>query len=106
MKSTALGLLLPLMSTAANYSAQKSTDHEIEVVRLSDAAHKTEVSIAPSFGNMAYEMKVNGKDTASTRTRIGRTARSICSIPIWETIAMTAITSRSTACWLSRRCGR
>ena len=50
------------MSTAANYSAQKATDHDMEVVRLTDAAHKTEVSIAPSFGNMAYEMKVNGKN--------------------------------------------
>jgi aldose 1-epimerase len=50
------------MSTAANYSAQKASDHGIDIVRLGDAAHKTEVSIAPSFGNMAYEMKVNGKD--------------------------------------------
>jgi aldose 1-epimerase len=50
------------MSTAANYSALKSTDQSIEIVRLADAAHKTEVAIAPSFGNMAYEMKVNGKN--------------------------------------------
>jgi aldose 1-epimerase len=62
MKPAALSLLLPLMSTAANYSAQKSSDHGIDVVRLTDAAHKTEVAIAPSFGNMAYEMKVNGKN--------------------------------------------
>jgi aldose 1-epimerase len=62
MKPAALALLLPLMSTAANYSAQKTSDNSIEIVRLTDAAHKTEVAIAPSFGNMAYEMKVNGKN--------------------------------------------
>jgi len=62
MKPVALALLLPLMTAAANYSAQKSSDHAIEIVRLADAAHKTDVSIAPSFENMAYEMKVNGKD--------------------------------------------
>ncbi len=54
--------LMPLMSDAANYSAQKATADGLEVVRLADSAHKTEVSIAPSFGNMAYEMKVNGKN--------------------------------------------
>jgi aldose 1-epimerase len=50
------------MSEAANYSAGKSSDHGIEIVRLADAAHKTEVSIVPSVGNMAYEMKVNGRN--------------------------------------------
>jgi len=62
MKPAALALLLPLMSTAAHYAVQQSTDHEMDVVRLTDAAHKTEVAIAPRFGNMAYEMKVNGKN--------------------------------------------
>ena len=66
MKAAALALLLPLMSPAANYSAAKSTDHGIEIVRLTDAARKTEVSIAPSVGNMAYEMKVNGKNILFT----------------------------------------
>src|SRR5437016_504694 len=62
MKPAALAVFFPLMAAAANYTAQKSTDHGIDVVRLGDAARKTEVSIAPSFGNMAYEMKVNGKN--------------------------------------------
>jgi len=44
----------------ANYSAQKVTVDGLEVVRLTDAAHHTEVSILPSVGNFAYEMKVNG----------------------------------------------
>ena len=49
------------MTQAANYSAKKATVDSVEVVRLSDAAHHIEVSIAPSVGNIAYEMKVNGK---------------------------------------------
>ncbi|MFN7994653.1 MAG: aldose 1-epimerase [Bryobacteraceae bacterium] len=62
MKIIAATLLFPVMSIAANYSAQKTQVDGIEVVRLADAAHHTEVSIAPSIGNMAYEMKVNGKN--------------------------------------------
>ena len=46
---------------AANYSAQKTTADGFEVVRLSDGAHHVEVAIVPSIGNIAYDMKVNGK---------------------------------------------
>ena len=46
---------------AANYSAEKITVEGLEVVRLTDAGHHSEVSIVPSIGNIAYEMKVNGK---------------------------------------------
>ena len=46
----------------SNYSAQKITVDGFEVVRLADAAHHTEVSVIPSIGNFAYEMKVNGHD--------------------------------------------
>jgi aldose 1-epimerase len=49
------------MTQAANYSAQRTTVDSVEIVRLSDAAHHIEVAIAPSIGNIAYEMKVNGK---------------------------------------------
>ena len=55
-------LLFPLMSTAANYSAQKAVMDGIEVVLLANAVHHAEVAIAPSIGNMAYEFKVNGKN--------------------------------------------
>ena len=48
------------MTQAANYSAQKLTVDSIEIVRLADAAHHIEVSIVPSIGNIAYDMKVNG----------------------------------------------
>lgn len=62
MRLAALALLLPLMTPAANYSAHKVVVDGIEVVRLADAASRTEVSIAPSIGNMAYEIKVDGKN--------------------------------------------
>src|SRR5258708_23939634 len=59
-----LALLLPVMTPATkplNYSAQTITADGIPVVPLSDAARRTEVFIVPSIGNMAYDMKVNGK---------------------------------------------
>ena len=59
---TLAALLFPLMSLAADYSAQKAVVDGIEVVRLADAARHAEVSIVPSLGNLAYEFKVNGKD--------------------------------------------
>jgi aldose 1-epimerase len=50
------------MLQAENYTVQKLSIGTTEVVRLTDAARKTEVSIAPSMGNIAYEFKVNGKN--------------------------------------------
>jgi aldose 1-epimerase len=43
------------------YSARKLTVDSFETVRLSDTAHGVEVSIIPSIGNNAYDMRVNGK---------------------------------------------
>ena len=57
-----LAFLFPLMSIAADYSAQKAVVDGIEVVRLAQAARHTEVAIVPSLGNLAYEFKVNGKN--------------------------------------------
>ena len=51
---------LPLMS--ANYDAQRVTVDGFEVIRLSDANHRSVVSIVPAIGNNAYEFKVNGKN--------------------------------------------
>lgn len=45
----------------SNYVAERTSVDGIEVIHLSDTRHKTEVSIVPSLGNNAYEMKVNGK---------------------------------------------
>lgn len=48
------------MAQGANYSAKNETRDGIEIVRLEDAGARTEVSIATSIGNIAFEMKVNG----------------------------------------------
>jgi aldose 1-epimerase len=57
-----LFLLLPMLTQADNYSAGRVRVDSVEVVRLTDAARRTEVSVVPSIGNNAYEMKVNGKN--------------------------------------------
>jgi aldose 1-epimerase len=49
------------MAQAANYSAEKLTVDGVEIVRLSDAAHHIQVSICPSVGNIAYDMRVNSQ---------------------------------------------
>jgi aldose 1-epimerase len=48
------------MTLAQNYKAEKATDRGVPVVRLTDSASGVEVAIAPSIGNMAYEMNVHG----------------------------------------------
>jgi aldose 1-epimerase len=62
MKIAGAALLLPLMSQAANYSAKTAKVEGVEVVLLADAAHRTEVTVAPSIGNIAYRLMVNGKN--------------------------------------------
>ena len=49
-----------VMAQAANYSAETLNVGGVEVIRLSDAAHHVEVSICPSVGNIAYDLRVNG----------------------------------------------
>ncbi len=48
-------------ASAAQYSVQRVKVDGMEVVRLTDNVHHTEVSVVPSIGNIAYDMKVNGK---------------------------------------------
>jgi len=55
-------LYVTVMLQAADYSATRATVDSIEVVRLQDAARKLEVLIAPSVGNLAFEMRANGKN--------------------------------------------
>ena len=62
MKVASAALILPLMSQAANYSAKTEQVEGVEVVQLVDAAHKTELTVLPSVGNIAYRMMVNGKN--------------------------------------------
>ena len=55
-------LLLSTISFAQNYTAEKTSDHGVPIVRLADAANGVEVSIVPSIGSRAYEMKVHGQN--------------------------------------------
>ena len=56
-------LALPLVVGAApKYIAEKTMYHGVEVVRLRDVARGVEVSIVPSVGNRAYELKIHGKN--------------------------------------------
>jgi aldose 1-epimerase len=47
---------------AANYSARRTAIDGVDVVQLADAAHRVEVAVATSIGNMAYEIKAGGKN--------------------------------------------
>lgn len=63
MRRYLLLLALPLVSIGATrYSAEKTTDHGIEIIRLRDAARDVEVSIVPTIGNRAYSITVHGKN--------------------------------------------
>ena len=44
------------------YRAEKTSSQGVPVIRLIDSAHAVEVSILPSLGNRAYQMKVCGND--------------------------------------------
>ncbi len=56
-------LILPgLACGQSGYTAEKTIDGGVEIVHLADAAHGVEVSIVPSVGNRAYELKVRGKN--------------------------------------------
>jgi aldose 1-epimerase len=55
-------LALSFVSLAQDYTAERTTDHGIPVVRLADPEHGVEVAIVPSVGNTAYELNVHGKN--------------------------------------------
>jgi aldose 1-epimerase len=46
---------------AETYTARKLTVDSIETIRLADSVHGIEVSICPSIGNIAHDMRANGK---------------------------------------------
>jgi aldose 1-epimerase len=57
-----LFLAVSLAGLAQDYTAERTTDHGIPVIRLADPANGVEVAIVPSVGNTAYEMNVHGKN--------------------------------------------
>jgi len=62
MKPVFLLLALAAAAFAQNYTARQVTEQGVAIVRLADAARGVEVSVMPSAGNRAYEMKVHGKN--------------------------------------------
>ena len=62
MKLFALLLALAVMSVAQNYTARRTSEQGVAVIRLADAANGVEVSVLPSIGNRVSEMKVHGKN--------------------------------------------
>ena len=84
MRPALLAIVMSLAANAANYSARRTVVDSVEVVVLADAARGTEVTIVPSVGNGAYEMKVNGKDILampSTSLREFKAKASFAGIP-------------------------
>ena len=64
-----LALCVPpfsVVSAAQRYTAERTSDHGVDVVRLTDSAEGVEVAIAPSVGNRLYEMKVHGKNVLNS----------------------------------------
>jgi len=55
-------VLVLLMPAEAQYAARRSDAGGVELLHLEDRAHQTTVSIVPSIGNNAFEMKVKGKN--------------------------------------------
>jgi aldose 1-epimerase len=69
---------------SSNYSVRRSAADGVEVVRLADAASRTEVSLAPASGNMAYELNVAGKNALwfpFSSPAAWRQNPSMCAIP-------------------------
>jgi aldose 1-epimerase len=63
MRRSLILLILPLALVAApRFTARKTTDQAVDIVRLEDSARGVEVSVVPSIGNRAYELKVHGKN--------------------------------------------
>lgn len=78
-------LLSSLLAVAAPYSATRIQRDGVEVVRLEDSAHHTVISIAPSIGNIAFEMMVNGANVLRfpyTSVAAFKAKPQMCGIPL------------------------
>jgi len=56
------GVFFRMPLSAQPYSARQTTVEGVAVVELRDESHDTVVTVAPSVGNIAYQMLVNGKN--------------------------------------------
>ncbi len=62
MKTLFTLLIFPGLCLAQAFSARTTTEGRVPVVHLTDSARNIEVSIVPSVGNRAIEMKVHGEN--------------------------------------------
>lgn len=66
MRFAVLGVLLTAATWAQDsppaYRAERTSDGGIPVVRLADRMNGVEVAVAPSYGNLAYQMIVHGQN--------------------------------------------
>jgi aldose 1-epimerase len=62
LKVIVLLTLAEVLPAAPPFSAQRTQDHGVEIVRLADQARDVEASVVPSIGNRAYELSVKGKN--------------------------------------------
>lgn len=62
VKNLALLLSISAASVAQNYKVEQTGENGVSVVHLLDTASGVEVSILPSLGNRAFEMKVHRKN--------------------------------------------
>ena len=57
---------------AESYTAQKATVDSIETIHLADSAHGIEVSICPSVGNIAFDVRVHGQSILMSPPKLKR----------------------------------
>jgi aldose 1-epimerase len=56
---------------AENYTAQKLVVDSIDTIRLTDSAHGIAVSICPSIGNIAYDIRAHGQPILLSPPKLG-----------------------------------
>jgi aldose 1-epimerase len=54
--------LMAAICVAQNYTAERISQYGVVMVRLKDLAGAVEVTVAPSLGNRAVQVKVHGQD--------------------------------------------
>ncbi|HUP04501.1 MAG TPA: aldose 1-epimerase [Bryobacteraceae bacterium] len=72
------------MNSTTNYSVRRESVDGVDIVRLADAARRTEAAIAPANGNMACELNVGGRNALwfpYSSPAAWRAKPSMCGVP-------------------------
>ena len=78
-------LFLLLAPAWGQYAARRATIDQVDVIQLEDSRRNISVSVAPSIGNIAFEMKVNGRNVLRFPfTSVGafREKPQLCGVPL------------------------